>query len=102
MNEFVCPYCKSTAIRGDKVCRGCQAEIQYGAPSYAILSVYVLAVIAALVAGNLISDAISSSLHTLAGWMAGAAIFVAVFAGGNHLLEKKLRNRIAFKRPDLR
>ncbi|WP_232443575.1 hypothetical protein, partial [Burkholderia ubonensis] len=41
MSELICPHCHNRVPRGARVCRGCQAELHYGAHP----ALYAIAVI---------------------------------------------------------
>ncbi len=89
MSDLICPHCHGNVPRGAKVCRGCQAEIEYGAPPLAFL---VLLVVSAIV-GSKTSGAVSEALSFL-GWVVGAGAFIT----GAILLTKLFGNRVNFKR----
>ena len=89
MNDMVCPHCRGNVPHGAKVCRGCKAEIDYGAPGGLFL---VLAVICVVV-GYKTYAAVPDSLWYL-GWVVG----IASFMGGSALLEKIFSKRVKFKR----
>ena len=36
MDIVVCPFCHTESNRGVKVCKGCQAEVQYGITKYVL------------------------------------------------------------------
>ena len=89
MSDLVCPPCRGTIPRSASVCSGCQAEIEYGAPSFAFL---VAAVVSAVL-GFKISGVVPHSLSFLS-WVVGIGCFVS----GSVLLGKMFRNRVNFKR----
>lgn len=89
MSELVCPHCRESVPRGATVCRGCQAEIEYGAPS----ALYFILLIASVFAGVKISGVVPASLSLL-GWPAG----ITVLVGAGALLRRMFADRASFKR----
>lgn len=89
MSDLECPHCRGTVPRGATVCRGCQAEIEYGAPPFA----YLIVLVASVVAGIKTSGAAPESLSFLS-WVIG----IGVFVGGAVLLSKIFDSRVNFKR----
>ncbi|MFV0662087.1 hypothetical protein [Denitromonas sp.] len=89
MSHLICPHCHGDVSRGAKVCRGCQAEIEYGAPPFAFLVVVAISA----VLGFKTSETVSADLSFL-GWVIGAGSFVL----GAILLTKLFGNRVNFKR----
>lgn len=89
MNNLVCPHCRGTVPRGASVCRGCQAEIEYGTPSFAFL----VAIIVSVVLGFKTSGVVPEGLSFL-GWVVGIGCFIAA----NVLMGKVFGNRVNFKR----
>jgi uncharacterized membrane protein HdeD (DUF308 family) len=89
MNEIVCPHCRGSVQHGATVCRGCQAEIEYGVPPVAYL---VLAVACAFI-GYKLSTILPNALSFLS-WVVG----VSAFAGGSFFFVKKFGDRVNFKR----
>lgn len=91
MNEnqkmMQCPHCMSEIPHGAKVCRGCQAEIEYGTPP--VLFLIYLGVSAYL------GYMVGTSTWTFLGWIVGVVLFIGLAI----LSESKLfANRINFKR----
>ncbi len=89
MSDLVCPHCHGEVPRGATVCRGCQAEIEYGSPPAAFL---VIAIASAFL-GFKTSGIVPESLHFLA-WVIGIGAFVV----GCVLLNKMFGDRVIFKR----
>ncbi|MDP1970592.1 MAG: hypothetical protein Q8K42_06610, partial [Methylobacter sp.] len=89
MSDLACPHCRGTVPRGASVCRGCQAEVEYGAPTFAILFVAIVSA----VLGVKTSGAVPESLSFLS-WVVGVGCFVA----GSLLLRKIFKDRVNFKR----
>jgi hypothetical protein len=87
MNDLKCPHCYSAVPWGAKVCTGCQAEVDYGAPNIAMLAVLV----ATLFAGFWVSSTFGSEM---AGVIVGMVLFIAGFA----LLAKVFAHRAMFHR----
>ncbi|MNM62161.1 hypothetical protein D3C81_734840 [compost metagenome] len=86
MQEITCPHCLSDVPYGAKVCRGCQAEIEYGMPPAALLFIFLAAILSAMFIG--------SATHSIVGWI----IFFGVLAGGIWGCAKIFKDRINFKR----
>lgn len=86
MKEMKCPHCHSGVPFGAKVCRGCQAEIEYGMPPVAVLFVMAAAIPSGLFFG--------STVHSIFGWI----MFFCVLAGGLWGSAKLFKDRIKFKR----
>ena len=84
--EIICPHCHNEIPQGASVCRGCQAEVEYGAPG----SSYVLALFIAIYLGWFVGNKTMSEI----GW----AIFIAAFVGGIVLMNKIFKNRIKINR----
>lgn len=89
MGELVCSHCRGAVPRGATVCRGCQAEIEYGAPPFA----YLVVLIASAFSGIKTSSIVPESLSFLS-WVVG----IGVFVGGGVLLSKVFGSRVNFKR----
>lgn len=89
MSELVCPHCRGNVQHGATVCRGCQAEIEYGVPPVA----YIVLVVVCAFVGYKISTVVSSSFSFLA-WVVGIGCFVA----GAIALSKMFGDRVNFKR----
>lgn len=86
---LVCGHCHGEVPHGARVCRGCQAEIEYGAP----WQLYVAIVIAGILVAWTIQVKIPPELGILA-FIVGAAIAI----GGNILAYRMLKDRVVFKR----
>lgn len=87
MDFLICPYCRIDDIpRGATVCRGCQAEIEYGMPPASLGVTFVAACIVGIW--------VSGRTAPLVGWIA----FGAVCVGGIYGSVKLFRERIVFKR----
>ncbi len=86
MSEITCPHCYSEVPRGAQVCRGCQAEIEYGMPPGAILVVLVAAAFCGWKAG--------AATHSILGWVA----FIGLAAGGLYGCARMFADRVSFKR----
>jgi hypothetical protein len=84
MEDLICPHCHTRVSHGAKVCTGCQAEVEYGSPAWAIIFLFLIAVIIGLFTRNSI----------LGGWI----IFWAILVGGGFACSKLFTNRISFKR----
>lgn len=89
MSNLSCPHCRGNVPRGATVCRGCQAEIEYGVPPPAYL---VVAIVSGIV-GFKTSSIVPESLSFL-GWVVG----IGAFIGGSLLMSKFFGDRVNFKR----
>lgn len=89
MSDLICPHCHGSVSHGAKVCRGCQAEIEYGAPGFT----FVVLLIISIYLGFKTSNALPESMSFLC-WITG----VSVFAGGSFLLAHIFEHRVNFKR----
>jgi len=87
MSPLSCPHCLTSVPVGAKVCTGCQAEIEYGAPPL----VHVIALVVFGYIGYSVGNSTDSS--TL-GWGTGIVAFVAAA----WLLETLFAGRAVFKR----
>ena len=87
MESVKCPHCHNTVPWGARVCRGCQAELDYGAPGILIL----LALAAAIFAGTLVGH----GLHTP---LLGVIVGIGVLYGLYRLLSRAFRHRVIFRR----
>ena len=84
---MTCPHCHASVPLGATVCRGCKAEVSYGAPFWTVVVVFFLAVVLAVKIGN-------ATIGPM-GWGA----FFATFFGGHYFLERKLFvKRVQFAR----
>lgn len=86
MENLICPHCRSEVPRGATVCRGCQAEIEYGSPKEAAVLVMILAGAAGLYLGN--------TIYSLVGWIA----FVLLLIFGVKFFRTAYKHRVVFKR----
>lgn len=87
MSVLTCPHCLNDKIpHGAKVCRGCQAEIEYGASGKAYISVIAVSVVLGVWLGT--------SFQAFLGWLA----FGVSIAGGIYLCAKAFADRVVFKR----
>lgn len=89
MNELLCPHCHGEVSHGAKVCRGCQAEIEYGCPPM----LFVILMMFTAFLGYKTSVTLPDSLY-FAGWVVG----IGGFIGGGILLTKAFAKRVNFKR----
>lgn len=89
MSDIVCPHCRGTVPRGATVCRGCQAEIEYGAPGAAFLVLLVVSVFVGIKTASVVPESLS-----FLGWLVGIAILI----GGGVLLNNMFADRVNFKR----
>lgn len=89
MNDLVCPHCRGNVQHGATVCRGCQAEIDYGTPGAAFL---ILAALSAFL-GFKVYFALPNSLSFLA-WGVGIGLFIA----GRAALIRMFEKRVVFNR----
>jgi hypothetical protein len=84
--HYTCPHCHTQVPHGAKVCTGCQAEVEYGAPKEALMAVFVVAIIAGVYLGNRTS--------AIMGWIT----FGVLLVGGCIGCFKVFANRVNFKR----
>lgn len=89
MSDLVCPHCHGTVPHGASVCRGCNAEIEYGSPPIAFL---LIAIVSAFL-GFKTYSIVPESLRFIA-WVVGISCFVA----SSILLNKMFNDRVIFKR----
>ncbi len=87
MTVHQCPHCHTNVPNGATVCTGCQAEVEYGAPRFAV---GVVAVASGLLG---IQSATWTSIN-LVGWIVG---LLALVAGGT-LIAKLFAGRVVFRR----
>lgn len=90
MSNLQCPHCYGEVPRGATVCRGCHAEVEYGAPRWS----YAVLILLAIVAGAAASSLATAGWKAPAGW--GSAI--AVFAAGALQLQRCFARRVVFIR----
>ena len=86
MSELLCPHCRSEVPYGAKVCRGCQAEIEYGCPPV----LFFILVAACGFLGSKVAD----FMPTIFGW----ATFIGGVIAGGIFLSKVFSERVVFKR----
>ncbi|WP_445767442.1 hypothetical protein [Rheinheimera sp.] len=86
MSEINCPHCHGVVSHGAKVCRGCQAEVEYGAPPFLYGVLLILSILFGFKA--------ASFLPEFFGWLTAIVCFVA----GAVVLNKFFKDRIKFKR----
>lgn len=89
MPDLTCPHCHQTVPAGASVCRGCQAEITYGAPRHTFLIMAILSVLL----GVWLAARLPASLEFIA-WGAGIGALIA----GGALIQRVCRGRIRFHR----
>lgn len=89
MSEITCPHCREQVPHGAKVCRGCQAEIEYGCPP----ALYVVLIAIAGFVGFK-TTAIMPDVLSFMGWVVGIGGFIA----GGVLCHRIFKNRVNFKR----
>jgi hypothetical protein len=86
VRELICPHCHGNVSYGANVCRGCQAEVEYGTPRFVMVIVMIFSVF--------IGVKTASALADWLGWIVGIAIFFAGVFAANTLF----RERVNFKR----
>ena len=89
MKEHKCPHCYELVPTGAKVCKGCQAEIEYGTPGFIALIIFFISIVLGISASTLIEGG-----NSFLGWGIGIVVFFALFIG----FEKTFSNRVKFKR----
>jgi len=89
MSEMICPHCRGEVPRNASVCRGCQAEIEYGAPKIA----FMVALLVSFFLGFTLAGRLPDSIAFL-GWIAGLGVFI----GACILIAKMFKDRVNFKR----
>ena len=89
MSDHICPHCHGQVPERATVCRGCQAEIEYGPPPIAFL---VIAVISAVL-GYQVGGWLPASMGFIA-WIVGVGGFIAGSFGVGQVFE----DRVVFKR----
>jgi len=87
MSDLVCPHCLGGVPWSAKVCRGCQAEVDYGTPGLASAACLVASAYGGYRADLLIPD-------LFVGWVAGITLFVT----GTLALKRLYRRRAVFSR----
>lgn len=87
-NMMICPHCRTEVPHGAKVCRGCQAEIEYGTPNFVGFIILLLSILAGFKLHSLFENLWISIIAS------GMLFFVMMF-----ISEVKLfPNRVNFKR----
>ncbi len=84
MSDLICSHCHTELPHNANVCRGCQAEVEYGVPSSSFVFLLIIAIITGITTRNM----------TLGGWVA----LTTVLVGGSVALSMLFADRIAFKR----
>ncbi|BBP01657.1 hypothetical protein [Sulfuriferula nivalis] len=84
MSDLICPHCHTEVPHGATVCRGCQAEVEYGVPGGVLIFLLIVAIIAGIATRNMM----------LGGWI----LFIIILIGGGITFNKLFSNRISFKR----
>lgn len=87
MPTVICPHCHTEVPHGARVCRGCQAEVEYGTPPAALLFVLLVAFFAAWKTGSVLDSSV-------AGWI----VFALLLGGGIYGCLRLFKNRVSFKR----
>jgi hypothetical protein len=82
---LTCPHCHGEIPHGARVCRGCQAEVEYGAPWWANIGALILGAFAW-------AEGVAYSPKAAIGAGIVVAIFLLFFASW------AFRNRIVVKR----
>ena len=67
-----CPHCHAEIPHGARVCRGCQAEVEYGPPRWAKIGAFIAGAVAAI---NLLER--SPTLAAVAGIAVALGLYVA-------------------------
>lgn len=86
MSEYTCPHCHGSVSRGASVCRGCQAEVEYGAPKASFIVAFFLSLFLSAKAAEILPDWIAVSVFII-------SMTVGIF-GATHLF----KDRVIFKR----
>lgn len=89
MTNLMCPHCHNNVPHGASVCRGCQAEVEYGAPG----KWYVWLFIACVFGGGMLSSKVPPSLREIA-----IGSWLVTFPAGAWLIFKSCKDRVIFKR----
>lgn len=93
MSDLVCPHCYTEVPRGASVCRGCQAEIEYGTPTAAIVAVAIASLFLAIKTVAFIPASLS-----FLPWIVGIGSFIA----GGTFCSKLFKDRVVFSRATYR
>ena len=89
MNDLTCPHCLGSVPRGATVCRGCQAEIEYGASMFVLVMLLVFAIFMGVLTASMLPEALS-----FVGWIVGIG---SLYVGGKRIGEE-YKDRVEFKR----
>ncbi len=89
INDLTCPHCLGSVPRGASVCRGCQAEIEYGTSFFEIVALIFISIFVGVLTDSMLPNTLS-----FVGWI---VVFGSLYAGGKHLREKN-KDRAEFKR----
>ena len=89
MDDLMCPHCHGNVSRGAFVCRGCQAEVEYGPPPAAYICMALLSAFLGFQLPRFLPDFLS-----FAGWIAGIGIFIV----GSAWIRNIFKDRVNFKR----
>ncbi|HGO6081595.1 TPA: hypothetical protein ACK3PA_006086 [Burkholderia cenocepacia] len=89
MSELICPHCHNRVPNGARVCRGCQAELHYGAHP----ALYLIA----LAVGFYLMHKAGTTFPHLPNFV-GIGIWVVTGGGLCALIAWATRNRVIFKR----
>ena len=82
MTDHQCPHCHNHVPHGASVCRGCQAELEYGPPPGLLWAVICIPALLGIFS--------NSNLGIIAG--------IAVAVTGAMFLKRKMKDRVAFNR----
>jgi hypothetical protein len=86
MKELKCPHCHEIVPMGATVCKGCQAEIEYGTPLFIMLIIFLISVLLGVAASDL--------GNSYLGWGVGIVVLILLFVRS----EKIFSDRVKFKR----
>lgn len=89
MEEIKCPHCYEIVPRGARVCKGCQAEIDYGTPSFIAMLSLIVSVVLGFIASGMIDGG-----NGYLGFGVGIVSMIAMFL----CTEKIFSKRVKFKR----
>ncbi len=89
MNNLICPHCHGSVPHGANVCRGCQAELEYGIPDFAHIVPFTAGIFLGMSTAVLMPDSLS-----FIGWITG----IGGVIGGYVLLNRIFSDRVNFKR----
>ena len=93
---LICPHCMSQVPRGAHVCRGCQAEVHYGAPRW----VSILCAILSVIGGWWVVKAIHmlGLTHSATLWILFAVFALALKIWSGRLCKRFYADRTVFRR----